>query len=145
MPPAVFGGSYIDQFFTNTLREEEDPYFKEIAEQCVSAHLFINREGELTQYVPFTQRAWHAGESEFKGRGNCNDNSIGIELEGVDDQPYENKQYIMLAAVTDCLVRAWPAICKDRIVGHADIAPARKTDPGPAFSWEYYFSLCSVF
>jgi len=144
LPPGQYGGNYIDQLFTNTLSENDHPYFKEITGLKVSSHILINRTGEITQYVPFNKRAWHAGESEYQGRTVCNDFSIGIELEGVDDCPYERAQYVTLAKITDCLASQWPGIVKDRIVGHSDIAPGRKTDPGPAFDWNYYFSLCKV-
>lgn len=141
LPPQQYGGGYVDQLFTNTLDPEEHPYFAEIIELRVSAHLLIDRKGGLTQYVPFDQRAWHAGKSEFQGREVCNDFSIGIELEGCDEQPYEREQYQALARVAGLLRENWPGISKDRIVGHCDIAPGRKTDPGPAFDWPYFFSL----
>ncbi len=144
LPPKQYGGNYIDQLFSNTLNKNDHPYFKEIIDLKLSSHLLINRAGEITQYVPFTKRALHAGQSEYQGKTMCNDFSIGIELEGVDECPYEKAQYVALAEVTDCLVNKWPGIYKDRIVGHSDIAPGRKTDPGPAFDWGYYFSLCKV-
>lgn len=144
LPPAEYGGGHIDRLFTNSLAADEHPYFQGLAGLKVSAHILIDRRGAITQYVAFTKRAWHAGPSEFQGRSGCNDFSIGIELEGVDHRPYERSQYLTLALVTDYLVRCWPAIKKDRIVGHSDIAPGRKTDPGPAFDWRYYFSRCAV-
>ena len=127
--------------FTNTLNPDEHPYFREIQNLHVSSHLMINRQGAVTQYVPFNKRAWHAGESEFGGRKACNDFSIGIELEGCDEQPYERGQYEVLAKVTKVLTNCWKDIERDRIVGHCDVAPGRKTDPGAAFEWEYFFRL----
>ncbi len=144
LPPARYGGDYIDRFFTNSLDAGDHPYFQEIAGLRVSAHLLIDRGGLITQYVPFTKRAWHAGQSEFQGRKMCNDFSIGIELEGVDSEPYAKAQYDTLAMITDCLSVCWSSITKERIAGHSDIAPGRKTDPGPAFDWRYYFSLCRM-
>ena len=141
LPPEKYGGPHIDQLFTNTLDSEEHPYFAGIVDLRVSSHLLIDRKGKLTQYVPFNQRAWHAGKSEFRGREVCNDFSIGIELEGCDEQPYELVQYKMLAETVKVLRKSWPALEKDRIVGHSDIAPGRKTDPGPAFDWTHFFSL----
>ena len=140
LPPDKFGGEYIDQLFTNSLDEEHHPYFKEIASLRVSSHILINRQGLLTQYVPFTQRAWHAGESEFEGRCNCNDYSIGIELEGCDDKDFTREQYETLANITEEIIRFWPKISKQRITGHCHIAPDRKTDPGPRFNWDLYYS-----
>lgn len=141
LPPRQFGGGYITQLFTNQLDYQADPFFQTLLAVKVSAHLLIRRQGEIIQYVPFTQRAWHAGRSEFQGQSQCNDFSIGIELEGADDIPYTTAQYQQLAAVTHCLMQLYPAINKDRIVGHSDIAPDRKTDPGPAFKWGYFFTL----
>ena len=135
LPPDEFGGDYIDRLFTNSLDPNHHPYFKEIASHKVSAHILINRQGVLTQYVPFTQRAWHAGESAFEGRANCNDYSIGIELEGCDDDAYDESQYSSLARVIKSLRIKYPDIDSDAITGHCDIAPLRKTDPGPAFDW----------
>lgn len=141
LPPRCYGEGYIDQLFTNTLDPHGHAYFREICSLRVSAHLLIDRRGELTQYVPFSMRAWHAGVSSFDGCPACNDYSIGIELEGCDDDPYESAQYQTLAAVVKGLRLAWPAITRDRIVGHSDIAPGRKTDPGPAFDREYFYKL----
>ncbi|MDZ7803040.1 1,6-anhydro-N-acetylmuramyl-L-alanine amidase AmpD [Thiohalophilus sp.] len=135
LPPQQFGGDAIDRFFTNCLDPAQHPYFREICDLQVSAHLLIRRNGELVQYVPFGERAWHAGDSQFAGRTNCNDFSIGIELEGSDELPYEPVQYQQLQAVTRLVQQAYPAITRERIVGHCDIAPGRKTDPGPAFDW----------
>ena len=135
LPPAEFGGPYIDQLFTNTLDHDAHPYFQGLRGLKVSAHLVIRRDGELIQYVPFSRRAWHAGESRWGGRTACNDFSIGIELEGCDTLPYTDRQYDVLIGVVRALRSAYPAITTDRIVGHCHIAPGRKTDPGPYFDW----------
>jgi AmpD protein len=135
LPPGVYGGPEIDRFFTNRLDPAAHPYFAEIAHLKVSSHVLIRRDGELVQYVPFSRRAWHAGESCYAGRTACNDFSVGIELEGQDTEPYTAVQYQVLAAVLGALVKTFPALTRDRIVGHCDIAPGRKTDPGPAFDW----------
>jgi AmpD protein len=141
LPPGHYGHNHIDELFTNTLDPDQHPYFREIENLRVSSHLLIDRAGALTQYVPFNLRAWHAGESCFEGCPACNDYSIGIELEGCDDEPYEQVQYLHLAAVVKTLMFSWPAISSNRIAGHSDIAPHRKTDPGPAFDWEYFYNL----
>lgn len=135
LPPGEFGGSDVDRLFTCTLDPCAHPYFETIAHLRVSAHLLIGREGQLTQYVPFHRRAWHAGESCFLGRRACNDFSIGIELEGTDDTPYTEAQYGTLVPVLHSLMTAYPGVDARRIVGHCDIAPGRKTDPGPSFDW----------
>ncbi len=135
LPPGVFGGPYIDALFTNTLEPDAHPFFAEIQDLRVSAHLLIRRDGSLVQYVPFHRRAWHAGVSSFQGRERCNDFSIGIELEGADEVPYEAAQYQALARVIRLLAAAYPGIGPGRVVGHCHIAPGRKTDPGPAFDW----------
>lgn len=137
LPPGEFGGSCIEDFFCGQLDSSAHPYFTTIAGLKVSAHLLIKRTGEVIQFVPFTKRAWHAGESSFQGQARCNDFSIGIELEGTDDLPYESAQYQALNQVIQSLVHAYPAITQDRIVGHSDIAPGRKTDPGQTFDWAY--------
>ncbi len=141
LPPGQFGGGYIEQFFTNRLKAEEHAYFAQIANMQVSSHLLIERNGEIIQFVPLSQRAWHAGDSSFAGCANCNDYSIGIELEGTDTAPYTAKQYERLAQVCRELLTIYPALNKERIVGHSDISPGRKTDPGPAFDWQYFFSI----
>lgn len=138
LPPGEFGGPYIEQLFTNRLDPAGHPYFADIADLRVSAHLLVRRDGALYQFVPFTCRAWHAGESRFGAHEGCNDFSIGIELEGTDTIPYTGAQYRTLVAVTRALQRAYPAIRDTHIVGHCDIAPGRKTDPGPAFDWDGY-------
>ncbi len=135
LPPGEFGGAWIDQFFCNRLDPAAHPYFATIADLRVSAHLLIRRDGELVQYVPLHLRAWHAGESAFQGRCRCNDYSIGIELEGTDDRPFTDAQYQTLIATSGVLLAAYPAIGLERIAGHNDIAPGRKSDPGPAFAW----------
>lgn len=138
LPPGQFGGGFVQTFFSNRLDIDLHPYFQTIVDVKVSAHLLIERTGAVTQFVAFNQRAWHAGASSFCGRDNCNDNSIGIELEGCDDIAYTGEQYEALATITRALRDAYPAISMDRIVGHSDIAPGRKTDPGPAFDWARY-------
>ncbi len=135
LPPGEFGGPWIDRLFTGSLPPQAHPYFAQIAGLRVSAHLLIDRDGLVTQYVPFHQRAWHAGVSEYQGRAACNDFSIGIELEGADDVPYAPVQYAALAVVIRALLAAYPGLDRDRIVGHSDVAPGRKTDPGLSFDW----------
>jgi AmpD protein len=137
LPPGQFGSKNIENFFCGTLDFSQHPYFATIAELKVSSHLLITRKGEIIQFVPFAKRAWHAGKSFFQGRERCNDFSIGIELEGTDDLPYEKIQYEKLTEVTEDLMDAYPLITRERIVGHSDIAPDRKTDPGPFFDWHY--------
>jgi N-acetyl-anhydromuramoyl-L-alanine amidase len=135
LPPGEYGGPWIDALFTNSLNPEAHPYFRDISQLRVSAHVLIRRGGEAVQYVPFHLRAWHAGKSSFAGRPFCNDYSIGVELEGTDQGPYAEGQYRRLADLVLALQREYPAITRDRIVGHSDIAPGRKTDPGPSFEW----------
>ena len=136
LPPGEFGGPWIDRLFTNTLPRDGHEYFAGIADLRVSAHVLIRRDGELRQYVPFTARAWHAGESSYCGRTACNDFSVGIELEGTDDTPYADVQYDRLAGLTAALKRTYASLADADIVGHEHIAPGRKTDPGPAFDWD---------
>lgn len=135
MPPGEFGGPYIEQLFTNRLDPAGHPFFAEIETLRVSSHILIRRDGEVVQFVPLHRRAWHAGESCFQDRKRCNDFSVGIELEGTDTTPYTDAQYAQLADLIECLMRNYPAITRGRITGHSDIAPQRKTDPGPAFEW----------
>lgn len=135
LPPGEFGGEAIEALFTNTLDFDAHPYYREIRGLEVSAHLLIRRDGHVVQFVPFTHRAWHAGESRFRGRGRCNDFSIGIELEGLPGQPFTGAQYATLAALVEVLRDAFPGITAERVVGHSDIAPGRKEDPGPRFDW----------
>jgi AmpD protein len=135
LPPGEYGGSWIDQLFTNQLPWNAHPYFKQIEGMKVSSHLLIRRDGEVVQYVAFNQRAWHAGLSSYQGRERCNDFSIGIELEGTDDSPYEAEQYRELTRVLLALCGGYPSLSLERLVGHSDVAPGRKTDPGDSFDW----------
>lgn len=144
LPPSKFGGGYIEQLFTNSLDPNQHPYFQEIRDLNVSSHLLIDRNGELTQFVALNHRAWHAGDSEFCGRKVCNDFSIGIELEGCDDSGFESAQYAQLAGITRFIQQQWPVIQRSNIVGHSEISPGRKTDPGPCFDWDRYFQLIDV-
>lgn len=141
LPPGQFGGGYIEQLFTNQLNANEHSYFAEIVDLEVSAHCLIDRNGKVVQFVPLSRRAWHAGDSSFAGCANCNDYSIGIELEGTDTTPYTANQYQSLARVCRELLAIYPALTAERIVGHSDVSPGRKTDPGPAFDWPHFFSL----
>ena len=141
LPPAQFGGPYIEQLFSNNLNPDDHPYFRDIYKLQVSSHLLIDRQGNITQFVPFDQRAWHAGVSEFDGRQRCNDFSIGIELEGTDDIAYTDIQYSVLAQVSQKIMAQYPTITSNSVVGHSDIAPERKTDPGQAFDWQRYKQL----
>lgn len=138
LPPGRYGGGYIEAFFQNRLDISVDPYFEEIADMQVSAHFLIDRAGLVTQFVSCLDRAWHAGASHFCGRENCNDFSIGIELEGQDAEAYTTEQYQSLSDVTHAIIEAYPDINVEQVVGHCDIAPERKTDPGPAFDWERF-------
>ncbi len=135
LPPGQYGGPWIDRLFTNQLDWSAHPYFKQIEGTRVSSHLLIRRDGEVVQYVPFHARAWHAGVSSFQGRERCNDFSIGIELEGADDTAYEANQYRELGRVIVALCGAYPGLSTERLVGHSDVAPGRKTDPGQSFDW----------
>ena len=136
LPPGEYGGGWIDDLFCNRLDPEAHPYFREIGGLQVSSHLLIRRDGELVQYVPFSKRAWHAGDSCFDGCNACNDFSVGIELEGQDTEAYTDRQYEQLAAVMQVLVATYSGLSLDRVAGHSDISPGRKTDPGPAFDWQ---------
>lgn len=138
LPPLTYGGSYIEDLFTGQLNCQVHPYFTQLENLEVSAHLLIRRTGELVQFVAFNQRAWHAGVSCFQGRTNCNDFSLGIELEGSDDQVYTAQQYQQLTQVSHSLMQAYPLITSERICGHSDLAPERKTDPGAAFDWHLF-------
>jgi AmpD protein len=138
LPPGEHGGADIVQLFCNRLDRACHPFYQEIGGLTVSAHLLIRRNGEILQFVPFPERAWHAGASALQGRERVNDFSIGIELEGSDYAPFEEAQYAALIEATQALRSAYPAITPDRIVGHADIAPLRKSDPGPYFNWVRY-------
>lgn len=135
LPPGEYGGGHVQRFFQNRLDPQEHEYFAEICDMCVSAHCLIERDGTITQFVSFADRAWHAGQSEWRGRSRCNDFSIGIELEGCDDEAYADPQYASLATLIGELRTAYPTIAADALAGHSDIAPGRKTDPGPYFDW----------
>ncbi|AMK76551.1 MULTISPECIES: 1,6-anhydro-N-acetylmuramyl-L-alanine amidase AmpD [Methylomonas] len=141
LPPEQFEGEYIDQLFCNDLNPSAHPYFQEIHQLRVSAHLLIRRDGSIRQYVPFNRRAWHAGVSKYQDRERCNDFSIGIELEGAINLAYTDIQYRRLADVCRALLTNYPQLSNQRIVGHSDIAPDRKTDPGPFFDWHHFHEL----
>ncbi|MEX0963653.1 MAG: 1,6-anhydro-N-acetylmuramyl-L-alanine amidase AmpD [Pseudohongiellaceae bacterium] len=138
LPPGEFGSTAIRQFFLNELDVESHPFYSEIAGLRVSAHVLIDRQGAVTQFVPFSNRAWHAGQSLFCGRDNCNDFSIGIEMEGTDFEIFTDSQYTSLKNVTKLLLATYRKLSIGNIVGHSDIAPGRKTDPGPCFDWDRY-------
>jgi len=144
LPAGQFGGQFITDLFLGELDCTAHPDFAALVGLRVSAHCLIRRCGQVIQYVDFHRRAWHAGVSSWQGRERCNDFAIGIELEGTDNTPYTDSQYQTLAAVTVALQHAYPQISNERIVGHEDIAPGRKTDPGPAFNWTYYQKLCAT-
>ncbi|WP_024328281.1 1,6-anhydro-N-acetylmuramyl-L-alanine amidase AmpD [Thioalkalivibrio sp. ALR17-21] len=141
LPPGEFGGPHVEALFHNRLDPAAHPYFAEIHGLRVSAHVFIDREGRAVQFVPFARRAWHAGVSAWRGRERCNDFSIGIELEGDDDTPFTAVQYRELATLVRWLRGRYPAIAPDALAGHCDIAPERKTDPGPYFDWTHLYAL----
>jgi AmpD protein len=136
LPPGEFGGPWIARLFTGNLPADAHPEFRERAALRVSAHLLLRRDGELQQFVALKDRAWHAGRSVWQGREACNDYSIGIECEGTDEMPYTEAQYAALRTLLPMLLAAYPMITPDRVVGHSDVAPGRKTDPGPSFDWE---------
>jgi AmpD protein len=138
LPPGQFGTGKVQPFFQNQLDHSEHPFFAQIADLRVSAHFLIERDGGVTQFVSCLERAWHAGVSSFNGREGCNDFSLGIELEGTDTLAFTDAQYQALIILTRQLQGAWPAITVERICGHSDIAPGRKTDPGSAFDWARY-------
>jgi AmpD protein len=138
LPPGRFGGRGILDLFTNRLEPAAHPYYAKIAGMRVSSHFLVRRDGALIQFVPCARRAWHAGESRWRGRSGCNDFSIGVELEGADELPYEAAQYAILARLTRALMRRYRLTA---IAGHSDVAPGRKTDPGPAFDWDRYRRL----
>ena len=137
LPPNEYGGDAIERFFTNTLDHSEHPYYEQLKGVRVSAHFLVRRDGRVIQFVPCSRRAWHAGVSTWRGRSRCNDFSIGIELEGSDFEPFTDRQYLALARLTRRLKRVYPI---GAIAGHSDIAPERKTDPGPFFDWERYLA-----
>ena len=136
LPPGEFGGPYIEALFTNALDPEQHPFFATLEGLRVSAHFLIRRDGELVQFVPVHRRAWHAGQSVWCGRADCNDFSLGIELEGTDDLAYSDDQYSCLTALVSTLQAHYPGLASGAIVGHSDIAPGRKTDPGASFEWQ---------
>ncbi|MDC0948537.1 1,6-anhydro-N-acetylmuramyl-L-alanine amidase AmpD [Gammaproteobacteria bacterium] len=139
LPPGCYDGNSVEQFFQNQLDPSLHPYFAEIADLTVSAHFFIRRDGELLQFVNTDCRAWHAGVSRLAGRDQVNDFSVGVELEGMDNAGFDNAQYDCLSMLTRCLQSAYPALTGERIVGHSEIAPERKSDPGPWFDWPRYW------
>ncbi len=141
LPPGQFGGDYISQLFCNQLDTNAHPYFHSIQRLQVSAHLLIRRDGECIQYVPFNQRAWHAGSSRYQGRETCNDFSIGIELEGTETIPYTDAQYLKLVEAVKLLLANYPKLSAQAIAGHSEIAPRRKTDPGASFDWRRLHGL----
>ncbi|MDH3513264.1 MAG: 1,6-anhydro-N-acetylmuramyl-L-alanine amidase AmpD [Gammaproteobacteria bacterium] len=143
LPPGKFGGPGVEQLFCNCLDPGEHPYYREIKDLKVSAHILIRRNGEIVQFVPLHQRAWHAGLAYCEGRTHVNDFSIGIELEGTDNLPFEEPQYEALKRLTGVIRAQYPAITKERIYGHGDIAPGRKTDPGPMFDWKRFLAACT--
>ncbi len=136
LPPAEFGGGYIQQFFCNRLDVGAHEYFSSICELLVSAHCLIERDGNMVQFVSFLDRAWHAGDSNWHGEQGCNDFSVGIELEGTDDLSYTDQQYLALNSLISSLLARYPGIDAESLCGHSDISPGRKTDPGPAFDWQ---------
>jgi len=135
LPPGRFGGPWIDRLFCGNLPADVDPYFVQVAALRVSAHALVRRDGAVVQFVPFHARAWHAGASSWQGRSACNDFSIGIELEGTDTDPYADAQYDSLVRLVRALMATYPGLTPDRLVGHDQIAPGRKTDPGVSFDW----------
>jgi AmpD protein len=141
LPPGEFGGPWIDRLFTGQLPPAAHPYFREIEGLEVSAHALVRRDGEIVQYVPFGERAWHAGKSTYRGRSACNDFSIGIELEGADGIPYTDAQYQVLAALTQALLKAYDTLSAEHIVGHRDVSPGRKDDPWDSFDWPRFRGL----
>jgi AmpD protein len=140
LPPGVYGGPGIERFFTNALDPQDHPFYREIRDLRVSAHFLVRRDGEIVQFVPVPQRAWHAGRSWCEGRSRVNDFSVGIELEGSETEPFAAPQYEALARLTRQLMQQYPAIRRDRIYAHSDIAPGRKSDPGPFFDWKRYLA-----
>ncbi|MDB5806155.1 MAG: N-acetylmuramyl-L-alanine amidase, negative regulator of AmpC, AmpD [Betaproteobacteria bacterium] len=142
LPPGRFGGPGVEQLFTNRLDPAADPFYTEIAGLKVSAHFFLRRDGSLIQFVSCGERAWHAGVSRWRGREKCNDFSIGIEIEGTDERPYTARQYARLAGLIDALRAAYPGIAG--IAAHSEIAPGRKTDPGPSFDWARLVAACKL-
>ncbi len=143
LPPQCYGNNYVEDLFSNCLDPTAHDYFADIAERKVSAHFYIKRVGEIIQFVPTHNRAWHAGDSTFKGREKVNNFSIGIELEGCDQHEFEDTQYQSLTLLSQCILQSYPLITAENIVGHSDISPGRKTDPGPCFDWSRYLNSIS--
>lgn len=141
LPPGIYGGNEVQQLFTNRLEWDQHPYFKQMEGLQVSAHFYIRRNGELWQFVSCLERAWHAGRSQYGGRENCNDFSLGIELEGMDSATFEDAQYVALRHLCQTLMQGFPI---SRIAGHEHIAPGRKTDPGPGFDWRRLRELLDI-
>ncbi|MBH0015415.1 1,6-anhydro-N-acetylmuramyl-L-alanine amidase AmpD [Pseudoalteromonas sp. NGC95] len=141
LPAGQFGTPFVDELFMGCIDCNAHPSFSDLKNLRVSAHCFIKRTGEVTQYVPFEKRAWHAGQSEFEGVPACNNFSIGIELEGTDTAPYSLAQYKTLTIISKSIMQRYPKITPSRIVGHCDIAPGRKTDPGSSFNWPLFFNM----
>ena len=140
LPPKKYDTDHIERFFLNELDFSSHNFYKNIDGMKVSAHVLIKRNGEVIQFVPFNKRAWHAGVSSYKGKNDCNNFSIGIELEGSDDDIFEDIQYEQLSLITSLLIAEYDLITKDNIKGHSDIAPERKTDPGVLFDWDRYLT-----
>lgn len=138
LPPKVYGKTYVEDFFLNKLNIDEHNYFEQIKDLKVSSHIYIKRDGKAVQFVPFNKRAWHAGESSYKGVNNCNDYSIGIELEGSDDDIFSDLQYEMLIKITNEIINEYPLLDKKSIIGHSDVSPGRKVDPGSKFDWNRF-------
>ncbi len=144
LPPGEFGGPWIDRLFTANVPADAPASLRELVGLRVSAHVLVRRDGALTQYAPFGMRAWHAGQSVYRGRPACNDFSIGIELEGTDTLPYTEVQYERLTALATALITAYPTLSSEHVARHSDIAPGRKTDPGPAFDWTRWRALLAA-
>lgn len=141
LPAGQFGTPYVNDLFMNCLNCDAHPDFESLKGLKVSTHYFIDRRGAVTEYVPLSKRAWHAGKSSYRGRENVNDFSVGIELEGTDHEPYTSSQYNALTDLTLEIMKQYPRITRDRIVGHRDVSPGRKTDPGDSFDWNYFYAL----
>ncbi|MBF0154967.1 MAG: 1,6-anhydro-N-acetylmuramyl-L-alanine amidase AmpD [Magnetococcales bacterium] len=138
LPPGQFGGSHVDNLFLGRLDPLQHASFRDVANMRVSAHFFVDRSGVVTQYAPVRKRAWHAGVSRWHGREACNDNSVGVELEGANGIPFEPLQYLRLATILRTLQQRLPYLCDDHVAGHQEIAPGRKWDPGPGFEWDRF-------
>ena len=141
LPPTIFGNTYVEDFFLNKLLYSHHEYFNSLRDLKVSSHLYIKRDGEVIQFVPFNNRAWHAGKSFYNGRENCNDFSIGIELEGCEDISFEDNQYTKLSEILCIIFKQYPSLSIEKTVAHSDISPERKLDPGPLFDWKRLKSM----